>query len=89
MIIKGLEMPKEELTLTIWPNGWVYKIISKNNGVLLDGVEAQNETKDKITNADYIRAMTDEELAVFLSKVKKVHTYSPEGWMNMLEAEYG
>lgn len=45
MIIKGLEMPTEEITLTIAPNGWVYKVISKGCAVLLDGVTAENEKK--------------------------------------------
>ena len=45
MIIKRLELPKESITLTIEPNGWVYKVTSKDCAVLLDGVSAENEKK--------------------------------------------
>ena len=45
MIIKGLEMPKEEITLTIAPNGWVYKHTSSGVQVLMDGVTAADEKK--------------------------------------------
>lgn len=45
MIIKGLEMPTEEITITIAPNGWVYKVIADKYAVLLDGITAENEKK--------------------------------------------
>ena len=45
MIIKGLEMPKDEITLIIEPNGWVYKQTSAGVQVLMDGVTAENEKK--------------------------------------------
>ena len=45
ILIKGLDMPTEEITLTIAPNGWVYKVISKGCAVLLDRVTAENEKR--------------------------------------------
>ena len=38
-------MPKDEITLTIAPNGWVYKHTSAGVQVLMDGVTAENEKK--------------------------------------------
>lgn len=45
MIIKGMELPPEEITITIAPNGWIYKHISQKYAVLLDGVTAENEKR--------------------------------------------
>ena len=40
-----------------------------------------------MTNADRIRAMTDEELAEWLSASPRLHLFSAAGWLEWLKEE--
>ena len=62
----------------------------KNMPVVLPNDTCENWKADRATNADKIRAMTDEELAEWIA-IQTADPYDPEydinGWLNWLKQE--